>query len=110
MSELDDWADAVCRELGLTEIDRRATIRLVLDLAREVAHAVDRPAAPLTAYLLGVAVGRADRPDAVGGLASRIGALAADWSRPEPASGPTATDSDLTATLRTTERRDQEPS
>ena len=30
----------------------------VLDLARDVAHGVDRPAAPLTAYLAGVAVGR----------------------------------------------------
>jgi len=37
----------------------------VLDLARDVAHAVARPAAPLSAYLLGVAVGRGASPDSV---------------------------------------------
>jgi hypothetical protein len=30
----------------------------ILDLAREVAHHVVRPGAPVTAFLLGVAVGR----------------------------------------------------
>jgi hypothetical protein len=56
MSELDDWTDALCAELGLDpkEVDQNA----VLNLARVAAHTVDRPAAPLTTYLLGVAVGR----------------------------------------------------
>lgn len=31
--------------------------RLLLDLARDVAHGVARPAAPLTTYVLGLAVG-----------------------------------------------------
>ena len=49
----------------------------MLDLARDVAHAVDRPAAPLTAYLLGVAVGRGlTLPDA----SDRVRALAAGWT------------------------------
>jgi hypothetical protein len=34
----------------------------VLDLARDVAHNVTRPGAPLTAFLLGVAVGRGADP------------------------------------------------
>jgi hypothetical protein len=52
---LDEWMDAVCREFG---IERDAAARkTVLDLARVVAHTVDRQAAPLTAYLLGMAVG-----------------------------------------------------
>ncbi|GAA3978199.1 hypothetical protein GCM10023085_70760 [Actinomadura viridis] len=53
---LEEWIDAVCLELGLErrEIDRD----LVLDLARDVAHGVARPGAPLTTYLLGLAVGR----------------------------------------------------
>ncbi|MCD0450191.1 DUF6457 domain-containing protein [Actinocorallia sp. API 0066] len=34
----------------------------VLDLTRDVAHSVARPAAPLTAYLLGVAVGQGADP------------------------------------------------
>jgi Domain of unknown function (DUF6457) len=33
-------------------------MRVVLDLARDAAHGVARPAAPLTAFLVGVAVGR----------------------------------------------------
>lgn len=54
--ELEEWIEAVCRELGLArgDLDRDA----VLDLTRDVAHRVARPAAPLTAYLLGLAVGR----------------------------------------------------
>ncbi len=56
MSTLDDWTDAVCAELGIDPED--ATQKTVLNLARVVAHTVDRPAAPLTSYLLGFAVGR----------------------------------------------------
>jgi hypothetical protein len=56
MSTLDDWTDALCAELGLDpkDVDQKT----VLNLARVAAHTVDRPAAPLTTYLLGVAVGR----------------------------------------------------
>jgi Domain of unknown function (DUF6457) len=42
-----------------------------------VAHAVARPAAPLTAYLLGLAVGRGI-PAAE--AAARVGQLAAAWA------------------------------
>src|SRR3954470_13267950 len=34
----------------------------ILDLARDVAHGVLRPAAPVTAYLVGLAVGRGTDP------------------------------------------------
>jgi hypothetical protein len=56
MSTLDDWTDTLCAELGLDpgDVDQKT----VLNLARVAAHTVDRPAAPLTAYCLGVAVGR----------------------------------------------------
>jgi hypothetical protein len=56
MSTLDDWTQAACAELGLDP--QVITQKTVLNLARVAAHTVDRPAAPLTAYLLGVAVGR----------------------------------------------------
>lgn len=47
--------DAVGRELDLpTDLD----VDAVLDLARDVAHGVARPAAPLTAFLVGLAAGR----------------------------------------------------
>ncbi len=77
MSTLEEWTAAVCAGLGLDPA--AADTRAVLDLARDVAHGVARPAAPLTAYLVGVAVGRGlALPDA----AARVQALAAGW-RPE---------------------------
>ncbi len=74
MNTLDAWTEAVCAELGLDAgaVDPKA----LLDVARDVAHAVARPAAPLTAYLLGLAVGRGI-PAAE--AAARVGQLAASW-------------------------------
>jgi hypothetical protein len=54
-SELDDWAAEAGAALGVTLAAR--DVATILDLARDVAHGVARPAAPLTAYLAGVAVG-----------------------------------------------------
>ena len=68
---LNEWTEAACAELGLDAAD--ANVKLVLDLARDVAHNVVRPGAPVSAYLLGLAVGRgADPADA----AARLTALA----------------------------------
>lgn len=55
--ELDAWTDEVIDALELegVALDTDA----VLALAGTAAHAVLRPAAPLTTYLLGVVVGRA---------------------------------------------------
>jgi hypothetical protein len=78
VSTLDEWAGQVCGELGLDPAALDA--RVVLDLARDVAHGVARPAAPLTAYLLGVAVGQG-RP--LAGSAARISELAAQWAPAE---------------------------
>lgn len=72
---LERWIDQVCQELGLdpADVDRD----LVLDLARDVAHGVARPAAPLTTYLLGLAVGRGtDARQAAGQITS----LAEGWT------------------------------
>ena len=78
MSTLSEWVSAACAELGIDEglADQRA----ILDLARDVAHQVDRPAAPLTAFLLGVAVG-AGQP--LQPSAERLRTLAAAW-QPSP--------------------------
>ena len=61
MSTLDDWTQALCAELGLDQ--EEGIQKTVLNLARVAAHTVDRPAAPLTAYFLGVAVGRGEHID-----------------------------------------------
>jgi molybdopterin-guanine dinucleotide biosynthesis protein A len=54
---LQAWSDDLLKQLGLpgAEVD----IDGVLGLAGDVAHGVVRPAAPLTAFLVGLAVGRA---------------------------------------------------
>lgn len=79
MTALDDWTDSVRLALGLDEVDSG----IVLDLARDVAHGVMRPAAPLTAYLFGVAVGRGADPRSA---ADTIGALAREWRAPADSS------------------------
>lgn len=87
MSTMEQWTAAVGARLGLDPGPlSTAETKAVLDLARDVAHAVDRPAAPLTAYLLGVAVGHGlTLPEA----ADRIRALAAHW--PESTEPPPTT-------------------
>jgi hypothetical protein len=83
MNVLEEWIRKASGELGLApdDLDRK----LVLDVARDVAHNVVRPGAPLTAYLLGLAVGRgADPADA----AARVTRLALTWPAPEPEATP----------------------
>jgi hypothetical protein len=78
MTTLDSWTEAACAELGIDPAI--ADTRAVLDLAREVAHRVQRPAAPLTAYLLGVAVGRGTDLHAAAAALQR---LAGSWPGPD---------------------------
>ena len=82
MSILEQWTAAVGAGLGLDPgLLSTAETKAVLDLARDVAHAVDRPAAPLTAYLLGLAVGRGlALPDA----SDRVRSLATRWTESAP--------------------------
>jgi hypothetical protein len=78
VSTLEDWTAAVCADLGLDPEDVNVTV--VLDLARDVAHGVARPAAPLTAYLAGIAVGRGMPP---ADAAARVTHLATTWQPEE---------------------------
>ncbi|MEN8706237.1 MAG: DUF6457 domain-containing protein [Nocardioides marinisabuli] len=80
---LHDWIDELCDALDLdAEVDET----LLLDLARDVAHAVTRPAAPLSAYLLGLAAGaKGGDPAVVEELAERVRALADGWDQPATA-------------------------
>ncbi|MEO3972714.1 DUF6457 domain-containing protein [Streptomyces sp. CAU 1734] len=84
---LDEWIAAVKDELGL-ELDVDTAI--LLDLARDAAHGVTRPAAPLTTFLVGYAAGRAGGdPEAVADACRRAAALARRWSEEtSPASQP----------------------
>ncbi|MCC2333115.1 DUF6457 domain-containing protein [Cellulomonas wangsupingiae] len=59
MDALQDWTGRVAPLLGVDPEVVAATGDDVLDMVRDVAHGVVRPAAPLTAYLVGLAAGRA---------------------------------------------------
>lgn len=78
---LQEWLDRVADALDTEEmsVDDRAAI---LDVVRQVAHGVYRPAGPLAAYLMGTVVGR-------GGdlrvAAATVADLVADW---QPGAGP----------------------
>jgi molybdopterin-guanine dinucleotide biosynthesis protein A len=70
------WINAVCTDLNLPA---DVNVDVILDVARVTAHSVERPAAPVTAFLLGLAVaGGMD----VGEAAARIQQLAASWPAP----------------------------
>lgn len=76
MNVLAEWTALACKELGIdpARVDRD----LILELTKEVAHGVARPAAPLTSYLLGLAEGAGTAPeDAV----ARLTTLARNWGQ-----------------------------
>lgn len=74
VNTMDKWTDAACAELG---IDRNSVDQtVILDLARDVAHGVARPAAPLGTFVLGVAVGSGQDMNQA---AERLRELASRW-------------------------------
>ncbi|MGW5660062.1 NTP transferase domain-containing protein [Streptomyces sp. NPDC003758] len=75
---LDEWISAVKDELG---IDLDVDTGVLLDLARDAAHGVARPAAPLTTFLVGYAAAQAKGgPEAVAEAARKAAALALRWA------------------------------
>ncbi|GHJ40311.1 hypothetical protein Sm713_59200 [Streptomyces sp. TS71-3] len=81
---LDEWMTAVKDELGL---DLDVDTGLLLDLTRDVAHGVARPAAPLTSFLVGYAAAlNGGGREAVAEATRKAAALAVRWEdedRPE---------------------------
>jgi molybdopterin-guanine dinucleotide biosynthesis protein A len=75
--DMQEWVDAVRAALG---VDVALDIDAILDVARDAAHGVDRPAAPVTTYLLGAAVAAGADP---GHAAAVIGELARGWGTRE---------------------------
>ncbi|MFE3513856.1 DUF6457 domain-containing protein [Streptomyces sp. NPDC059166] len=90
---LDEWITAVKNELGI-ELDVDTAV--LLDLARDAAHGVARPAAPLTTFLVGYAAAMANTgrsPEegarAVAEASRKATALALRWEEETQAdSGP----------------------
>ena len=90
---LHDWIDELCDVLDLdAEVDEG----LVLDLAKVVADNVERVAAPISAYLLGVAVGATEaEPEGTETLAAKVQRLAESWDRPAGAADPDDIDDEV---------------
>ncbi|WP_413102311.1 NTP transferase domain-containing protein [Streptomyces sp. Inha503] len=75
---LDEWIAAVKAELG---IDLDVDTAALLDLARDAAHGVARPAAPLTTFLVGYAAAqKGGGPEALAAATEKAAALAARWA------------------------------
>ncbi|MFJ5017833.1 MULTISPECIES: NTP transferase domain-containing protein [Streptomyces] len=74
---LNEWITAVKNELGI-ELD--VDTRVLLDAARDVAHGVARPAAPLTTFLIGYAAaqGKGDA-ESVAEASAKVADLATRW-------------------------------
>ncbi|HET9560542.1 MAG TPA: DUF6457 domain-containing protein [Propionibacteriaceae bacterium] len=57
--DLKQWLTTLSAELETTDVTMDDdAVRTLLDLARDSAHEVERVAAPLTTFLVGIAVGR----------------------------------------------------
>jgi hypothetical protein len=80
MNTLEAWTAAACEALGLDPSAVATNQSLVLDLARDTAHGVVRPAAPIATYLLGLAVGSGADPAAA---AASLTDLADGWGPAE---------------------------
>ncbi|MGW5304697.1 NTP transferase domain-containing protein [Streptomyces griseoluteus] len=74
---LNEWITAVKNELGI-ELDVETGV--LLDAARDVAHGVARPAAPLTTFLIGYAAaqGKGDA-ESVAEASAKVADLATRW-------------------------------
>ena len=100
---LDEWISAVKDELG---IDLDVDTGVLLDLARDAAHGVARPAAPLTTFLVGYAAARAGGgPEAVAEAARKAAALALRWADEEAPTPPTPSRSGSRSRIRRGFRR-----
>lgn len=74
---LHDWIDELCDAL---DIDAEVDEGIILDVARDAAHAVERPAAPITTFLLGYATALSGgSPEKLEELAGRAIELAENW-------------------------------
>ncbi len=75
---MDSWIDELARTLGEEPLTAAETTQL-LDAAGDVAHRVERKMAPLSAFVIGCAVGR---KLAAGRIAARRSARRCGSSRP----------------------------
>lgn len=77
---LDAWAAALRERFGLADDD--VPVAAVLDLTRDVANGVARPAAPLGAFVAGLVAGRAGTdPAEIRAALDAVAEAAARWEQ-----------------------------
>jgi hypothetical protein len=77
---LHQWSSDLSRALDL---DFDVDVNAVLDLARDAAHQVERPAAPVTTFLVGYAAGlRGGTPADIAACVTTAQRLAAEHAAP----------------------------
>jgi len=75
---LEEWAVALRERFDLGAED--VPIGLILDLARDVANGVARPAAPFSAFVAGLVAGRqGGSPDDIRAAVAAVVELAGTW-------------------------------
>lgn len=71
---LQEWIRQLQAGIDVPDIELdEETVHIILDLSRDAAHQIIRPASPLTCFLVGVAVGRGA---SLGATAAKATALA----------------------------------
>lgn len=83
--DLERWLTTAIEAAGIDDVDASLrspeAVTAVLDLARHAAHGVTRPAAPLSTFALGLALGRSGGDgETLRDLAGRIGYRARVWN------------------------------
>ena len=74
-ADLETWVRIASADLGIDPSE--VPVGLLLDVTRETAHDVMRPAGPVTTFLIGLAVGRGSTLDeAIAAVRTRI----AEWN------------------------------
>ena len=66
---LATWSTQLTDELG---VSAPINIDVILDVAKDAAHSIERPAAPVTTYLLGYAVAQGADPSSVADVVARL--------------------------------------
>lgn len=69
---LAEWIGTLSDSIGVEFTIDEESMHIVLDLARDAAHEILRPAAPLTTFLIGVAVGQGASLGAVAARATEL--------------------------------------
>ncbi|WP_222851636.1 DUF6457 domain-containing protein [Phytoactinopolyspora mesophila] len=103
---MDPWIVTLCEQLGVPIDD--VDVSAILDLAKEAAHNVERPAAPVTTFIAGYAAALSGGGSAaVDAAIEQAAVLATGWpERVAPTAGP----ADATVTLDSTGNDSTDPS